>query len=515
MSERQGYQDFKRRNKAALAGGGKERIARQCRDDRLTARQRLEFLFDEGTFQEFGRFVTHRCHDFDMSEKAVAGDAVITGSGYINGRLAHAYALDFTILGGSFSEANTAKVCQALDSAMQQGTPFIGLNDSGGSRIQEGVDGLSGVANLFLKNTMASGVIPQISAIMGPCAGGASYSPALTDFIVMIDGKSHMFITGPEVIKAVTHEEVTKEELGGAITHNQQSGVAHFLTHDDQECLALIRELLSFLPQNNVEDSPRKKCLDDPRRSATSLNEFIPEDQKQAYDMRELIKKVVDDGYFFEVQEEYAQNLVIGFARFNGSSTGIIANQPSILAGALDSNASRKGARFIRFCDAFNIPIVTFTDVPGFLPGKQQELDGIIRDGAKLLFAYCEATVPKICLITRKAYGGAYCVMSSKHIRGDYNFAYPDAEIAVMGSEGAVNIIYHRELTENGSTAFKDQKLAEYQETFSNPYIAAKRGYIDEIIMPADTRFKLISALERLRSKKQKNPPKKHGNMPL
>jgi propionyl-CoA carboxylase beta chain len=481
----------------------------------MTARQRMELLFDEGTFQEIDRFVTHRCTDFGMDKKRVSGDAVISGNGMINGRLVHAYAQDFKALGGSFSEENTKKICKVLDKAMQLGTPFVGLNDSGGSRIQEGVCGLAGVAELFLRNTQASGLIPQISAIMGPCAGGASYSPALTDFIIMVEKQSHMFVTGPEVIKAVTHEDVSMEELGGARSHYQLSGVSHLLAGNDKECIVLIRELLDYMPANNLEESPVKKCFDDPRRREPLLNDFIPADSRTSYDVKALLRAVVDDSSFFEVQGGYAANLVIGFARLNGKSVGIVANQPAYLAGALDTSASRKGARFVRFCDAFNIPLVTFVDVPGFLPGKEQELDGIIRDGAKLLFAYCEATVPKISLITRKAYGGAYCVMSSKHIRGDYNFAYPGAEIAVMGPEAAVNIIYRRELAKQQDETWRLQKLDEYRERFANPYVAASRGYIDEIIMPEDTRWKLIMALERLKTKMIKNPPKKHGNMPL
>lgn len=481
----------------------------------MTARQRMELLFDEGTFQEIDRFVTHRCTDFGMDKKQVPGDAVISGNGMINGRLVHAYAQDFKVLGGSFSEENTKKICKVLDKAMQLGTPFVGLNDSGGSRIQEGVCGLAGVAELFLRNTQASGLIPQISAIMGPCAGGASYSPALTDFIIMVEKQSHMFVTGPEVIKAVTHEDVSMEELGGARSHYQLSGVSHLLAANDKECIVLIRELLDYMPANNLEESPVKKCFDDPRRREPLLNDFIPADSRTSYDVKALLRAVVDDSSFFEVQGGYAANLVIGFARLNGKSVGIVANQPAYLAGALDTSASRKGARFVRFCDAFNIPLVTFVDVPGFLPGKEQELDGIIRDGAKLLFAYCEATVPKISLITRKAYGGAYCVMSSKHIRGDYNFAYPGAEIAVMGPEAAVNIIYRRELAKQQDETWRLQKLDEYRERFANPYVAASRGYIDEIIMPEDTRWKLIMALERLKTKMIKNPPKKHGNMPL
>jgi len=482
----------------------------------MTARERLDFLFDEGTFQEMGRFVSHRCSDFGMERQRAPGDAVVTGSGLINGRLAHAYAQDFTVLGGTFSEANSEKIIKIMDRALQLGTPFIGLNDSGGSRIQEGVCGLAGVAGLFLKNTMASGVIPQISAIMGPCAGGASYSPALTDFVLMVDGSSHMFVTGPEVIKAVTHEDVSKEGLGGAETHNEKSGVAHFLTHNDRDCLVTIRELLSYLPQNNIDDSPVSETHDAPDRIDLALDEFIPEEPSTAYDVKLLLKAIVDQGLFLEVQEQYAANLVVGFARLHGKSVGIVANQPSVLAGALDTNASRKGARFVRFCDAFNIPLITFVDVPGFLPGKQQELEGIIRDGAKLLYAYCEATVPKISVITRKAYGGAYCVMSSKHIGGDYNFAYPGSEIAVMGAEGAVNILYRKELSEaSDPERLKREKIEEYGEQFANPYAAASRGYIDEVIMPSETRRKLIVALERLKTKAQKNPPKKHGNIPL
>ena len=510
------YEILRKKTAEALAGGGPDRIERQKQSGELTARERLDLLFDEGTFQEVGRFVTHRCSEFGMDKKKVPGDAVVTGSGLIQGRLVHAYAQDFTVLGGSFSEANSEKIMTVMDRAMEMGTPFIGLNDSGGSRIQEGVCGLSGVAGVFLRNTLASGLVPQISAIMGPCAGGASYSPALTDFVFMVDKTSHMFVTGPEVIRAVTHEEVSKEDLGGALTHNSKSGVAHVLAADDRDCLAAIRELLSFLPQNNIEDPPVKRCYDDPGRREPDLDELIPENSSTAYDVRDLIRKIVDDSGFFEIQPHYAQNIVVGFARLNGRSVGIVANQPAVLAGALDTHASRKGARFVRFCDSFNIPVVTLEDVPGFLPGKQQELEGIIRDGAKLLYAYCEATVPKICLITRKAYGGAYCVMSSKHIRGDYNFAYPGAEIAVMGAEGAVNILYKRELAEcDDRELIKEKLLHEYKEKFANPYTAASRGFIDEIIMPSETRPKLIMALERTRTKVQKNPVKKHGNIPL
>ncbi|RJX25654.1 MAG: acyl-CoA carboxylase subunit beta [Desulfurivibrio sp.] len=514
MSKVNHYGELARRNSEMT---DRERLAADAgaAGGPMTARQRMELLFDEGTFQEIDRFVTHRCTDFGMEKKQVPGDAVISGSGLINGRLVHAYAQDFKVMGGSFSEENTRKICKVLDKAMQMGTPFVGLNDSGGSRIQEGVYGLAGVAELFLKNTLASGLIPQISAVMGHCAGGASYSPALTDFIIMVDGQSHMFVTGPEVIKAVTHEDISMEELGGASAHHQLSGVSHLVAADDRECIVLVRELLDYIPSNNLEESPVRKCFDDPRRREPLLNDFIPADSRTSYDVKALVRAVVDDSSFFEVQSGYAQNLVIGFARLNGKSVGMVANQPEHLAGALDTNASRKGARFVRFCDAFNIPLITLVDVPGFLPGKDQELEGIIRDGAKLLYAYCEATVPKISLITRKAYGGAYCVMSSKHIRGDYNFAYPGAEIAVMGPEAAVNIIYRRELARQHDDTLRQQKLEEYRERFASPWVAASRGYIDEIIMPEETRWKLITALERLKTKMIKNPPKKHGNMPL
>lgn len=516
MIERNSFIQLKAKNEAAMAGGGEERLEKQRSAGKMTARERLNLLFDEGTFQEIDKYVTHRCTDFGMAENRILGDGVVTGSGVINGRIVHAYAQDFTVLGGSLSEANSKKICKIMEVAMKLGTPIVGLNDSGGARIQEGVRSLAGYADLFLRNTMASGVVPQISAIMGPCAGGAVYSPALTDFIVMVKDKSYMFVTGPDVIKAVTHEEVTKEELGGAITHNTKSGVAHFMASDDGECISFIRELLTFLPQNNIEDPPVVRSSDDPDRKDGKLNDFIPEDSRTPYDVRELIHSVVDDNYFLEVQAQYAKNIVIGFARLNGKSVGIVANQPMELAGSIDTIASRKAARFIRFCDAFNIPLVTFEDVPGFLPGKQQELDGIIREGAKLLFAYCEATVPKICIITRKAYGGAYCVMSSKHIRGDYNFAYPGAEIAVMGPEGAVNILYRRELaTVDDQDTFKQKKVTEYREKFANPYVASGLGYIDEIILPEETRPKLITALNRIMTKAEKNPPKKHGNIPL
>lgn len=516
MSERSSFLQFMAKNEAAMADGGEERVKKLHEEGKLTARERLNLLFDEGTFQEMDRYVTHRCTDFGMGNKQFLGDGVVTGTGMINGRLTHAFAHDFTVFGGSASEANSRKICKVMDAAMRLGTPLVGLNDSGGARIQEGVHSLAGLSEIFHRNTKASGVIPQISAIMGPCAGGAVYSPALTDFIVMVKDKSHMFVTGPDVIRAVTHEEVTKEDLGGAETHNSKSGVAHFMVGDDSECIALIRELLTFLPQNNVVDSPLLRSTDDPNRKDKKLNDLIPEDSRTSYQVIELINTVVDNNYFLEVQSQYAQNIVIGFARLNGKSVGIIANQPMVLAGSIDINASRKAARFIRFCDAFNIPIITFEDVPGFLPGKEQELNGIIRDGAKLLYAYCEATVPKICIITRKAYGGAYIVMSSKNIGSDYNFAYPGAEIAVMGPEGAVNILYRKEVaTATDPDAFRQEKVNEYREKFANPYVAASLGFIDEVIWPEETRPKLIMALDRTMTKAEKNPPKKHGSIPL
>ncbi|MEN8264903.1 MAG: acyl-CoA carboxylase subunit beta [Nitrospirota bacterium] len=498
-----------------MAGGGEERVKKHRETGKMTARERLNLLFDEGTFQELDMYVTHRCTDFGMADKHILGDGVVTGTGMIHGRLVHAYAHDFTVFGGSASEANGKKICKVMDLATKLGTPLVSLNDSGGARIQEGVLSLAGLSGIFLRNTKASGVIPQISAIMGPCAGGAVYSPALTDFIVMVKEKSHMFLTGPDVIKTVTHEDVTKEDLGGAATHNTTSGVAHFMTNDDSECIALIRELLTFLPQNNIEESPIARSSDDPSRKDPKLNDLIPDDPRSPYDVRELINIVVDDNYFFEIQELYAKNMVTGFARLNGKSVGIIANQPMVLAGSIDTYASRKAGRFIRFCDAFNIPIITFEDVPGFLPGKEQELNGIIRDGAKLLYAYCEATVPKICVVTRKAYGGAYIVMSSKNIGSDYNFAYPGAEIAVMGPEGAVNILCRKEVAEaDDPDAVKQEKINEYKDKFANPYVAASLGFIDEVILPEETRRKLIMALDRTMTKAEKNPPKKHGNIP-
>ncbi len=459
---------------------------------------------------------THRCIDFGMEKKKIPGDGVVTGYGTIKGRLVYVFAQDFTVFGGSLSETYAAKICKIMDLAMKMGAPIIGINDSGGARIQEGVMSLAGYADIFLRNTLASGVVPQISAIMGSCAGGAVYSPAITDFIIMVKDTSYMFITGPDVIKAVTHEEVTKVELGGALTHNKVSGIAHFAVEDDRACLATIRELLSFIPDNNREDPPRLPTEDPSDRLEEKLNTVIPDNPNLPYDMKEIIKLVVDDNYFFEVHEHFAQNIVVGFARLNGYSVGMVANQPAVLAGTLDINASVKGARFVRFCDAFNLPLIVFEDVPGFLPGTDQEYGGIIKHGAKLLYAFAEATVPKITVITRKAYGGAYCVMASKHIRTDINYAYPTAEIAVMGPEGAVNIIYRREISSaEDSAAYEKAKVAEFREKFANPYVAAERGYIDEVIEPKYTRAKLIVAMKSLLNKVDRNPPKKHGNIPL
>jgi propionyl-CoA carboxylase beta chain len=507
------------RNRRAEAGGGEERVRRQREAGKLTARERIELLFDPATFEEIDKFVTHRCRDFGMAEQVIPGDGVVAGHGRINGRLAYAFAQDFTVFGGSLSETNAAKIVKIMDLAVKMGAPIIGLNDSGGARIQEGVLSLGGYADIFLRNTLASGVVPQISAIMGPCAGGAVYSPAITDFTVMVKDTSYMFVTGPDVIRTVTHEQVTKEELGGAMTHNAKSGVAHFAVDSDQECLALIRELLTFLPNNNVDDPPVAADSAPSAAAIERLDSIIPESPNQPYDMHDVIDAVVDEEYFFEVHEHFAPNLLVGFARLAGRPVGIVANQPAHLAGTLDIDASVKGARFVRFCDAFNIPLVTFEDVPGFLPGTVQEYGGIIRHGAKLLFAFAEATVPKITVITRKAYGGAYCVMSSKHIRTDVNFAWPSAEIAVMGAEGAVNILYKRELDAIAdatlATDARSAKVAEYREKFANPYIAAEHGFVDAVIRPRDTRAKLIAALATLETKRDRNPPKKHGNIPL
>ncbi len=516
MTHQEKLEELRRRHERAEAGGGEERRARQHAEGKLSARERLELLFDDASFEEIDKLVEHQCQDFGMAEQRPPGDGVVTGYGRVNGRLAYGFAQDFTVFGGSLSEANAAKICKVMDLAMKVGAPVIGLNDSGGARIQEGVASLAGYAEIFLRNTLASGVIPQISAIMGPCAGGAVYSPAITDFTVMVDKSSYMFVTGPDVIKTVMHEDVTKEDLGGPMTHNCKSGVAHFVSRDDPDCLAVIRELLSFMPQNNREDPPRVSTNDPPDRGEDSLDSLVPAESDRPYDMKEIIHRVVDDGYFLEVQEHFAKNLVIGFARLGGQSAGIVANQPAVLAGCLDINASLKGARFVRFCDAFNIPLVTFEDVPGFLPGTQQEFGGIIRHGAKLIYAFAEATVPKVTVITRKAYGGAYCVMASKHLRTDVNYAYPSAEIAVMGPEGAVNIVYRRELQKAGDPEkLRREKVNEFRRRFANPYIAAERGYIDAVIQPRDTRPKLIAALRMLETKRATNPPKKHGNIPL
>ena len=527
MNIEQKLAKLKLRDQLAEAGGGEERRAREHKLGKMTARERIEFLLDEGSFEETDKFVTHRTTDFGMAEQVILGDGFVTGYGRIEGRLVFVFAQDFTVFGGSLSETNAAKIVKIMDQAARVGAPVIGLNDSGGARIQEGVRSLAGYADIFLRNVLSSGVVPQISAIMGPCAGGAVYSPAITDFILMVDKTAYMFITGPEVIKAVTHEEVSKSELGGAETHNTKSGVAHFLAHDDAECLSMVRELLSFVPSNNLEEAPRKPTTDPIDRADEELDTVVPAESNQPYDIKDVITRVVDDGYFFEVQEHYAKNIVIGFARFNGRSVGVVANQPNFLAGVLDINSSTKAARFVRFCDCFNIPLVTFEDVPGFLPGIQQEHGGIIMHGAKLLYAFAEATVPKVTVITRKAYGGAYCVMSSKHIRGDVNYAWPTAEIAVMGPEGAVNIVYRRELDRaakegvdglTGAEAFnkvRAEKIEEFRDSFANPYVAAERGYIDGVVRPSDTRKKIIQALEMLDGKRDKNPAKKHGNIPL
>jgi len=508
--------ELKRRRKEAEMGGGKARIDKQHEAGKLTARERIDLLLDPDSFVELDMFKTHRCTDFGMDEKKVPGDGVVTGYGTIDGRPVCVFSQDFTVFGGSLGEAFAQKVCKVMDLAMKQGYPVIGLNDSGGARIQEGVQSLAGYADIFLRNTLASGVVPQISAIMGPCAGGAVYSPAITDFIFMVEGSSYMFITGPDVIKTVTHEEVTMQELGGAISHASRSGVAHVHTASEQECIARIRELFSYLPSNNQDDPPQLNPTDDPERRDPGLNEVVPENPNKPYDMNEIIKKVVDNGRFFEIHADYARNMIVGFARFNGRSVGIVANQPAVLAGCLDIDSSVKAARFVRFCDCFNLPIVTFVDVPGFLPGTAQEYGGIIKHGAKLLYAFCEATVPKVTIITRKAYGGAYDVMSSKHIRGDINLAYPTAEIAVMGPDGAVNIVFRNELQAAGNAEEERQRLtAEYRRTFANPYKAAELGYIDDIILPEDTRPRIINALEILQNKRDTNPPKKHGNIPL
>jgi propionyl-CoA carboxylase beta chain len=513
MNPKDTLEDLERR---AELGGGADRLERQHAAGKLAARERMELLFDPGTFEELDKLVTHRCLDFGMADQSIPGDGVISGHGLVDGRQVFAFAQDFTVFGGSLSETNAAKIVKIMDLAMKLGAPIVGLNDSGGARIQEGVMSLGGYADIFLRNTLASGVVPQISAIMGPCAGGAVYSPAITDFTIMVKKTSYMFVTGPDVIKTVTHEDVTKDQLGGAMTHNATSGVAHFAVEDDRECLALIRDLLSFLPSNNLDDPPQSASPDDPDREITELDTMVPASPNQPYDMLDLIHAVADGGYFLEVHQHFGRNIIVGFARLGGRSVGIVANQPAVLAGTLDIDASVKGARFVRFCDAFNIPLVTFEDVPGFLPGTVQEYGGIIKHGAKLLFAFAEATVPKVTVITRKAYGGAYCVMSSKHIRTDFNYAWPTAELAVMGPEGAVNILYKRDLEAAAdAAAVRKEKVAEFREKFANPYIAAARGFIDEVIHPRETRRKLIAALRNLENKRDKNPPKKHGNIPL
>ncbi len=507
---------MRERARLAAEGGGRARIEKQHAAGKMTARERVEFLLDEGTFEEFDRLVVHRSRDFGLDKQLYPGDGVITGHGLVDGRRVFVFAQDFTVFGGSLSETHAEKICKVMDMAMKVGAPLIGLNDSGGARIQEGVVSLGGYADIFLRNTLASGVVPQISCIMGPCAGGAVYSPAITDFNIMVKDTSYMFITGPDVIKTVTHEDVTKEELGGALTHNRVSGVAHFAADSDEHALRMVRELLSFIPSNNMDDPPRVSITDSPERIDEALNTIVPEASNLPYDIRDVIHSVVDDRYFFEVHELYAPNIVVGFARLAGRPVGIVANQPAYLAGVLDIDASVKAARFVRFCDCFNIPLITFEDVPGFLPGVAQEHGGIIRHGAKLLYAFAEATVPKITVITRKAYGGAYCVMASKHIRADINFAWPTAEIAVMGAEGAVGVLYRREIAEaeNQDTA-RRSRVSEFEEKFANPYIAAERGFIDEVIEPAQTRPKLIRALQLLENKRDTNPPKKHGNIPL
>ncbi len=505
------YKEFEKKNDLAELGGGLDKIAKQHKAGRKTARERIAMLLDPNTFVEMDKMVTHRCHDFGMSKNKVLGDGMVTGYGKIDGRLIFVFAQDFTVFGGTMSRANADKVMKVMDTAMKVGAPVIGLNDSGGARIQEGVESLAGYADIFYRNVMASGVIPQISAILGPCAGGAVYSPAMTDFIFMVKDTSYMFVTGPEVIKTVTHEEVTMDELGGAMTHNSKSGVAHFAAENDEHALMMIRELMSFLPSNNMEDPPTKPCTDDIMRMDEKLQTVVPADPNKPYDMKDLITTVIDNHNFFEVAPHYAMNILTGFARMGGKPVGIVANQPAYLAGVLDINSSIKAARFVRFCDCFNIPLITFVDVPGFLPGTNQEFGGIIKHGAKLLYAFSEATVPKITLITRKAYGGAYDVMSSKHIGADVNFVYPTGEIAVMGPEGAVNIIHKGRLEEKERTDAVD----DYRKTFASPYKAAELGYVDEIIYPKETRLKLIQALELTQNKRKTNPPKKHGNIPL
>ncbi len=514
MSDKIKYLEKLRRE--AAEGGGKDRIARQHKSGKWTARERITFLLDEGSFQEIGAFVTHNCNDFGMHENKILGDGVVTGYGTIEGRSVYIVSEDFTVFGGSLGQAYGEKICKIMDLAMKNGAPVISLKDSGGARIQEGVVSLAGYADIFLRNVQASGVIPQISVIMGPCAGGAVYSPAITDFVFMVENTSYMFITGPDVIRAVTHEEVTFEELGGAQVHNSVTGVANFSSPDEPTCLTTLKTLLTFLPANNMEDPPFLKATDDPGRMDNDLAQIVPEDSNKPYDIKEVINRVVDHGDFFEVHKNFANNIVVGFARFNGRSVGIVANQPASLAGVLDIDASVKGARFVRFCDAFNIPLVVFEDVPGFLPGVSQEHGGIIKEGAKLLYAFCECTVPRITVVTRKAYGGAYCVMNSKQIRADINYGWPSSQFAVMGPEGSVNVLYGKNLAKaDDPEAMREKLTADFRDKFDNPYIAAQKGYLDEVIQPQETRPRVIAALEMLKNKRDLNPPKKHGNIPL
>jgi propionyl-CoA carboxylase beta chain len=513
---RERLEELHRRQAAAEQGGGERRIAQQHKKGKLTARERLDLLLDEGTFVELDRFVTHRATEFGLDEEKYPGDGVVTGYGRIEGRLVYVFSQDFTVFGGSLSEAHAEKICKIMDLAVRNGAPVIGLNDSGGARIQEGVVSLGGYADIFLRNTLASGVVPQISAILGPCAGGAVYSPAITDFVFMVRGVSYMFVTGPNVVKTVTHEEVSFDDLGGADVHGSVSGVSHFTLDSEPAALQAIRELMGFLPGNNVDPPPIRRTDDPADRRDEALLDVVPASPNQPYDMLDVLRRVVDDGHVLEVHAGYADNIVVGFGRLGGRPVGLVANQPAVLAGVLDINASAKAARFIRFCDCFNIPIVTFVDVPGFLPGVVQEHGGIIRHGAKLLYAYCEATVPKLTVITRKAYGGAYDVMSSKHIRGDVNLAWPAAEIAVMGPKGAVEILFRKEISEAADPAAEAVRLtAEYTARFANPYAAAERGYVDDVIDPRDTRPRLIDALQTLTGKRDRNPPRKHGNIPL
>jgi len=505
-------EELRKRREASLLGGGPEAIEKQHAKGKLTARERIDLFVDSGSFVEIDPFVTHRCNDFGMDRKRIPGDGVVTGHALVGGRPLFLFSQDFTVFGGALSGAYAKKICKVMDLALKAGVPVVGLNDSGGARIQEGVESLGGYADIFLRNTLASGVIPQLSAVLGPCAGGAVYSPAITDFIFMVEESSYMFVTGPNVVKTVTHEEVSFEDLGGAMAHAAKSGVAHCTAPDDAACLDQVRRLLSYLPQNNREDPPSIACEDDSDRCDERLDTIVPEDPEKPYDIKEVIERVMDQGTFFEIHAAYAPNLVVGFSRLNGAVAGIVANQPAHLAGVLDIDASLKGARFVRFCDCFNIPLVTFEDVPGFLPGTDQEWNGIIKHGAKLLYAYCEATVPKVTVITRKAYGGAYDVMNSKHVRGDFNFAWPSAEIAVMGARGAVEILYRKQIK---SPEEEQRRVEEYKQKFANPFVAAELGYVDDIFEPQNTRPRLISALSVLRTKVDRNPPKKHGNIPL